>query len=232
MFDWYFKVTKPLIFQKEILRALEQNDQPPTLLALMNSKINFGKPDDEKVKIIDLPSAFREYLFDFDYPLDSELKESFEENFLTHYMMRRIGFETYMAFKIQLKAKLNEIMPKYGLLLENLQNMDFDGIKETHTRNITATSTSNGVSNNTSDNRYSDTPQNQLASVQNGTYVTDYTYNQQSGTSSASGLSNSSETINITKGDSTDEYIKFQERVISIYTLIYKELDSLFYGII
>ena len=223
---------EPFIYRKDVLQALEQNDQPPTLLALMNSKVNFGKPEDEKVKIINLPEAFRSYLFDFNYPLDSELKEDFEVNFLTHYMMRRIGFETYMSWKIQLKAKLNEIMPTYGLLLENLQNMDFDGLKESHTRNITAASTSNGVSNNTSDNRYSDTPQNQLASVQNGTYVTDYTYNQQTGTSSASGLSNSSETINITKGDSTDEYIKFQEKVQSIYTLIYKELDSLFYGII
>ena len=227
----YFRFD-PFIYNKQLIEALSQHDMPPTLLSLMNSYVNFNKPDEEKVKYIDLPEAFRSYLFDFNYPLDSELKEDFEINFLTHYMMRRIGFETYMSWKIQLKAKLNEIMPKYGLLLENLQNMDFEGVKESHTRNITATSTSNGVSNNTSDNRYSDTPQNQLTSVQNGTYVTDYTYNQQTGSSSASGLSNSSETINITKGDSTDEYIKFQEKVESIYTLIYKELDSLFYGII
>ena len=98
---------------RDMYRALTQNDEPPTLYSLMNSYVNFNKPDDEKVKIIDLPSEFREYLFDFDYPLDDTLKPQFEENFLTHYMMRRIGFDTYMAFKIHLKDKLNSIMTKF-----------------------------------------------------------------------------------------------------------------------
>lgn len=221
---------------RDMYRALTQNDEPPTLYSLMNSYVNFNKPDDEKVKIIDLPNAFREYLFDFDYPLDDELKPQFEENFLTHYMMRRIGFDTYMAFKIHLKDKLNSIMTKFNLMLLEVGNLDFDGIKEVHTRQFASTSnsSSSGSSSTTSDNKYSDTPENELTDIQTGKYLTDYTYNTQSGLSNASanGSVNNSENITIHRGDSTDEYIKMQNEMVDIYSLIYKELDSLFYGII
>ena len=221
---------------KEMYRALTQNDMPPTLYSLMNSYVNFGKTEDEKVKIIDLPNAFKDYLFDFDYPLDDELKTDFEENFLTHYMMRRIGFETYMSFKIHLKDKLNQIMGKYNLMLQEFNDLDFLGTNETHTRtnSSSSSSTSSGSSSSTSDNRYSDTPENQLTDVQNGTYLTDYTYNTQWGSSqaSASGSASGSESITIHRGDSTDEYIKMQNKIMNIYSSIYKECDSLFYGII
>ena len=235
MNNWFFRYN-PYILNRETYKALTQNDMPPTLYSLMNSYVNFNKTEDEKVSIINLPNAFKDYLFDFEYPLDDELKADFEENFLTHYMFRRIGYETYMSFKIHLKSKLNEIMGKYNAMLDEFTNLDFLGVNETHTRTLSGSSSSqsSGTSGTTSDNRYSDTPENQLTDVQNGTYLTDYTYNQQTGSSSASasGTSSSTETINIHRGDSTDEYLKFQNKVNNIYTMMYKELDSLFYGII
>lgn len=248
---------------KKIYKALCQNDEPPTLYALMNSYVNFNKEDSEKVAIIDLPNAFKDYLFDFYYPLDNEYKDDFEENFLTHYMMRRIGFETYMSFKIHLKDKLNQIMPKYNKMLEGFNELDFSGDTETHSRtladnrsglssttssNATTTSTSStGQTATTTDNRYSDTPQGQLSNVQNGTYLTDYTYNTQNGSSNATGSGSSTsyntgsgtssdskqvaENITINKLDSINEYEKYLKIANNIYTLIYKECDSLFYGI-
>ena len=226
----------PFILNKETYKALTMNDEPPTLYSLMNSYVNFNKEESELVKIIDLPNAFKDYLFDFSYPLDDEFKASFEENFLSHYMFRRIGYDTYMSFKIHLKNKLNEIMSKYNAMFDEFSNLDFLGVNETHTRTISGSSSSqsSGTSGTTSDNRYSDTPENQLTDVQNGTYLTDYTYNSQTGSSSASasGTSSSTETITIHRGDSTDEYLKYQEKILNIYTMIYKECDSLFYGII
>ena len=225
----------PYYFDKKTYKALTMNDEPPTLYSLMNSYVNFNKTEDEKVSIINLPNAFKDYLFDFNYPLDDELKADFEENFLTHYMFRRIGFDTYMSFKIHLKDKLNQIMSKYNKLLSEFSELDFLGTSETHTRNIESesSSSSSGSSSVTSDNRYSDTPQNQLTDVQDGTYLTDYTYNQQSGENGAeaSGSSSSEENITIHRGDSSDEYIKMQNKIFNIYSSIYKECDSLFYGI-
>ena len=67
----------------------ENCDKPPTLYSIMNSIVNFGKEDKEKIK--DLAKYSREIIFDFDYPLSEKIdKEEFECMILNHYMMRRI----------------------------------------------------------------------------------------------------------------------------------------------
>lgn len=249
-------------YNNEMYRALCQNDMPPTLYSLMQSKVNYG--EEEQTKIEDLPASFRTYLFDFTYPLDNEFKSDFELNFLSHYMFRRINYDTYLAFKIHLKNKLNEIMPKYNLMFQGFSSLDFLGLKETTTRMMsddrtgsesimgtssgTSSASSSASSLGTTDNRYSDTPQGQLASVQNGTYMSDYTYNQTSGSSSDTSSTTSSNTLSnnkltsdnidvsetkvVDKLDSIEEYKKYLEIANNIYSLIYKECDSLFYGLV
>jgi len=216
--------------------ALLLNDEPPTLYSLMESYINYGKEESEKVKIIDLPSAFKGYLFDFNYPLDDSLKPSFEENFLNHYMMRRIGFETYLSFKIHLKDKLNIIMPKYNKMLLEYANIDFKGIKEIHSKSYRKSidEETSGTSNNTTDNRFSSLPQDEIGDVKNGSYMTDYTYNTSSGKlgGTLSNDENYTETLEIDKGDPTDEYIKLQDKISNIYDLIYRELNCLFFQVV
>ena len=216
--------------------ALTLNDEPPTLYSLMESYINYGKEESEKVKIIDLPSAFKDYLFDFNYPLDDSLKPSFEENFLNHYMMRRIGFETYLSFKIHLKDKLNTIMPKYNKMLLEYANIDFKGIKEIHSKSYRKSidEETSGTSNNTVDNRFSSLPQDEIEDIQDGSYLTDYTYNQSSGRlgGTLSNDENYTETLEIDKGDPTDEYIKLQDKISNIYDLIYRELNCLFFQVV
>ena len=232
---------QPLI-NNDFLNALSLNTNPPTLYSLMESYVNYNS--EEKTKIIDLPAAFRTYLFDFQYPLDSTLKPSFEENFLTHFMERRIGFETYMSFKIHLKDKLNTIMPKYNKLLLEFNNLDFKGIKEIHTRNYTRnidetnSEETTGTTSTINDNRFSSLPQNEISDVQDGSYMTDYTYNQNtadaSGTLSGNKENNEEfeERLEIDQGDPTDEYIKIQNSISHIYNLIYKDLDCLFFQIV
>lgn len=230
--------------------ALTLNDEPPTLYSLMESYVNYNS--EVKTKIIDLPQAFREYLFDFDYPLDNSLKPSFEENFLTHYMMRRIGFETYMSFKIHLKDKLNTIMPKYNKLLLEFNNIDFKGVKEIHSRSYrknmneiddkSNNETTTGTSDNINDNRFSSLPQNEINDVKDGSYMTDYTYNTSSGRLGGSLIGTTSgrkqndenyiETIEIDKGDPTDEYMKLQDKINNVYELIYKDLNCLFFQVV
>ena len=249
---------------------LTQNDMPPTLYSLMESKINYGV--ENKTSISDLPKAFKSFLFDFDYSLDFQFKSDFEETFLTHYMFRRINYDTYLSFKLHLEVKLKSIMPKYNKMLLGFSRLDFDGYKETISKQIsdnrtinesnsstssgnssgTSSSTSSGSSSNTTDNRYSDTPQGQLTSVQNGSYMSDYTYNQATGTTSDTNSSNVSNTSSSSsseeKGktdnlisnentvherfDSIEEYKKFIENANNVYEMIFKECDSLFYGIV
>ena len=102
-------------------------------------------------------------------------------------------------------------------------------------------------------------PNNQIGNVQNGSYLSDYNYdtNTGSGTSSSTGSSTSSgtntnafsetktnaenssltdagtltETITKTNDDSKqlDNLIKFTKDRQNIYTMIFKDLDVLFY---
>ena len=236
----------------DILKGI--NDEPPTLLALMNSKINYNNPN--PVSIENLPSAFKSFLFDFAYPLDNQYKSDFEETFLTHYMFRRIGFETYLSFKLHLKVKLKEIMPKYNKMFAGFSSLDFLGDKETHTRTITGTkeeeTTSNitssvesdGTSSSTTDNRFSDLPQSQISNVQDGSYLTDYTYNTNNSTTSTdttnesegTTTTNTSDTktdnLVISRADSIKEYELFLKTANNIYEMIFSECDSLFFGLI
>lgn len=128
---------------------------------------------------------------------------------------------------------------------------------------IETSSETSGTSTN--DRRYSDTPQDQLNNVQNGTYLTDYTYDQNSssgedssnssGTSSSQNSTNSEEnrtqninseenrtqnqndssnyekTIKRSPADKIAIYKEMQDSIKSIYTMIFDDLDILFYGL-
>ena len=92
------------------------------------------------------------------------------------------------------------------------------------------------TTNTTSDRRYSDTPQNQLQSVRDGEYVSEYNYDTDNGTTSNTSFSTNNNTTNeaITRSpaDKMMLYSEFLKNRQNIYTMIFKDLDSLFYQII
>lgn len=223
------------------------NERPPTIYSLLESIVNYGK--DDKTKIKDLANAGRTTIFDFDYPLSENItKEKFECMILNHFLMRRIGFETLTAFKIQLNVKLNEIMPMYNKLIDLLYSDDafgeitkrtgFDNRIIDNTSNTTNSMTNN--SNTTTDLRESNTPQNELENVRDGSYVTNYNYNQNEDISETNG---ESQNISNTKDNNNYEettskinmfeiYSKLNEEIKNIYTMIFKDLECLFYQLV
>lgn len=250
--------------------------KPPTIYSILESIVNGNVDLNEPapdVKIKDLAKEGRKTIFNFDYPLSSNVdKEKFETMILNHYLMRRIGFETVTAFRIQLDVKLNEIMPIYNKLFDALENWQIFNDGETTTRigtddrttnssnksnnNVTSnnkvTNSSTTNSNNINDNRYSNTPQNQIDDIKNGNYVTDYTYTTTTNNSNDNSTSNGSSTsegssteqtnttdnnkyneiIQKTPADKISIYKEMQENIKSIYSMIFNELDVLFYDLI
>lgn len=229
--------------------------KPPTLYSILESIVNYGK--DEKTKIKDLAKVGRLKIFDFDYPLTDKIsKEDFECQILNHYLGRRIGFDTPTMFKIQLNVKLNEIMPLYNKMFDSIENWNIfdDGEKSSRygvdNRNISVNSeTENELHNESSsdsstDRRYSDTPQNELENIKDGKYITEYNLdsNESSDESTSSGSSSNttttnddntySETIEKTSNNKIEILSKLQNEIKSVYSLIFKELDDLFYSII
>lgn len=230
------------------------------LESIVNPDIDLNDPAPE-VKIKDLAKAGRSTIFNFDYPLSEYIeKEKFETMILNHFLQRRIGFETVTAFRIQLDVKLNEIMPLYNKMFNALENWEIfnDGEVSTRTGSDNTTTqntnnTSNSLSNqsttsttDTSDRRNSELPQNQLEDLRNGSYVTNYNYdtNTNSGqdTSTSTGSSQATnngtdnkqynETITRTPADKIAILKEMQENIKSIYTMIFKDLDCLFYQLV
>lgn len=222
----------------------------PTLYDLMESIVNYGK--DEKTRIKDLAKESRSTIFNFSYPLSENVsKEYFETMILNKFITRRLGFETFTLFQIQLNVRLNEIMPKYNKLFDALGNwqilesgevVEKVGNNRTDTESITnLTNTAQNQTQNISDRRNSDTPQNQLQEVRNGNYITNYDYDTNNANSSdkstSDGVSNTNnnneyyEKITTTPSNKIDIYKQF-ENVQNIFTLIFKDLSCLFYGLV
>lgn len=224
------------------------NEKPPTIYAILESIVNpdvdLNDPSPE-VKIKDLAKAGRSTIFNFDYPLTSNItKEKFETMILNHFLQRRIGFETVTAFRIQLDVKLNEIMPLYNKMFDALENWNIfnDGETVTRTQDETRTSKLNNTSNNNiediSDRRYSDTPQSHLENIRDASYVTDYNYDtnttKSNNTTNSNGEDNNKiqEKIERTPADKITILKEMQENIKSIYTLIFKDLECLFYQLV
>lgn len=215
---------------------------PPTVYALLNSYVNFSKEEPEKIK--DLAKLGRSMFFNFEYTLSNKItKEQFETMILNHFLMRRIGYDTVTAFNIALSVKINEIMPKYNILFNALDGWEIFTSGETTARTLTdkTTTESDGsvsnATNSTNDNRFSNTPQNEIVDVQDGKYVSEYTYNQDSGTSYTtsenSGEDNKTvnEVITKTPADKIRVYTEFVKNYNNIFTMIFEDLEPLFYQI-
>ena len=233
-----------------ILKLRNDYPEPPTVYSILNSYVNYAKDEPEKIK--DLAKTGRAVFFDFEYPLTDKIeKKDFEVMILNRFMMRRIGYETVTAFKLQLNVNLNSIMPIYNKLFDALDCCEIfnDGEKVTRTNTVNRSGTDvnnttgyvTSTDSSTSDQRYSDTPQNHLSDVTSGEYVTDYRKNSDSGssqsnttgssTTNSNGTENVSETIIRTPADKMSLYRNFIESRKSIYDMIFNDLEDLFYKI-
>lgn len=118
--------------------------------------------------------------------------------------------------------------------------------------NNTSNNTTNNTTENTNRNSYSDVPQNQIQDVENESYLTDYrkivennknnvTSNDSSnsiGTNENTSNTNRQNNNNLTEktirtpSDKLNLYLQMQDNIKNIYTLIYNDLSSLFYGLV
>ena len=226
------------------------NNLPPTLYSIMQSLVNYDT--DEPSNIKDMWQKAREYIFNFDYVLTNNVsRETFEHNILNHYLMRRINYDTVTLFQIMLENKLSEILPKYNMLWDSLNGWDIFK-SGTTTREYTDNTNTSNTGNNTGENTgttntvnntgYSDTPQSNIDDINSSEYLTEYTHNvvdntitnNTSTTTTNSGKSNKTinEVVTRTADNELDLLIKFQTEYNNIWTMLYADLDCLFYGLV
>ena len=172
-------------------------------------------------KIEEVLSGSWNKIFDFDFPMfDENYRKALCIKILKHFYTREIGEETVGLWKLRLNTRMNEIMPYYNQLYEsetlkinplytfNYQkthkdsggdvrtNTDSGNDKLTSSSNSTNDTTINGTVNSTKveklKNKYSDTPQGGLTGIENDTYLTNATIddNNISQTDTNNGTSN------------------------------------------
>ena len=198
MYPW---IWNPIFWNNTYIKAnFKMNPMPPTMQDLMESMINYDNP--EPVKIKNLAKSCHAKIFNFDYPLSNKInKDDFEVQILNHFLLRRIGFETFTAFQIYLENKLNEIMPYYNILFDSLYNFNLFNDGERITRTQNENSTSSGEGNSESDRRFSEFPQNRLNDLKDGSYVSTQNYDKNNSTTSGSANRNLIEETNRSPGD-------------------------------
>lgn len=232
-------------------------NKPPTLYSVLNSIVNGYKEEEEYTKIVDLAKEGRTTIFNFDYPLSEKVsRETFETTILNHFLQRRIGFETVTAFRIQLNVKLNEIMPLYNKMFDLLSDNDLFGEitsrKGFDKRNSNNTNETENLLENSSttetedisDRRNSELPQNQLEDLRDGNYVTNYNYDtnknngkdnsKSTGKSNSKNISSDNNEYNetISKVNLFEIYKNINTEIKNIYTMIFKDLECLFYQLV
>ena len=208
---------------------------PPTIYSILESIVNYGKTD--KTKIKDLAKSGRNTIFNFDYQLsDKVTKEDFECMILNHFLMRRIGFDTVTAFRIQLNVKLNEIMPVYNKMFDLIySNLNLGNV-------VTKSSTDNRNTENTTKlnnstdtkTKHSSLPQDEIDEIEKSSYMTDYTSSNNNSVSNGNSITQDNNIYNeeTVSNNNLENIIKLKTELNNIYTLIFKDLDCLFYGLI
>lgn len=229
--------------------------------------------------------------FDFPM-YDGDTKQNLCSLILRHYYMREIGMETVPLWKLMLETRMNEIMPYYVQLAgttitmaeafinrnstetvkrDGSENEDITRVK-TGSDNRTVTGSQESTGSNTTDttvNRennsqelYSDTPQDGLQNVLNGTYLTNATIQKSTDgdssneTGSTTGHVSGTTQDDLTKkenedntaeknyaenltriisgfdGDKVETLMKYRETLLEIPKYIIRDLSDLFISIL
>ena len=209
---------------------LIMNPKPPTLYAIMNSIANYDS--EEQTKIRNLAVATHNKIFDFDYELSSALdKDEFEINILNHFIMRRIGFDTFTAFQLFLENKLKEILPYYNLMFDAFKNYNLFNGGEIITRTTVDNKNIDTSGHSDSESRFSEYPLNELNDITDGSYVSNQTSINSNVENTTQEDNTTNENITRTPIDKMSIYKNYLETKKSVMSMIYKELEVLFYGI-
>ena len=155
---------------------------------------------------------------------------------LNHFLMRRIGFDTVTAFRIQLNVKLNEIMPLYNKMFDVIySNLSLGNITtKSGTDNRTMQSNTELNSSTNTVTKHSELPQNEIEAIENSSYMTDYTSSNNNSESNGSNNTNDNNIYNeeTTNSNNLENLIKIKNEMQNVYTLIFKDLECLFYGLV
>ena len=176
-------------------------------------------------------------IFNFNFPFyDEDKRTEWEVRFVKHFYMREISAKTTGLFKLWLEDTLNQIMPKYNKMYLALET-EFN-VLQTQNVNEGFTRETNGKSSGSSRGNglgtHSTTPQGTLDNFLDDKYMDEASKSHSSAFSKSHAQNKEDVTFNrkgfenATPAEMLKEYSKLFG---SVDSLIYKECESLFFGL-
>ena len=188
---------------------------PPYVKGICEGYTQMSTEDGNKA--IDIIQTAIPFIFDFDFPIaDDTHRQELETKIIKNYYFRQICCQDVEEWKLRLSNKLMLIMPYYNELYASLDylkgnildDVDYErkveegtnknGLESSKTTQNTETESHNELTGQdaTTDSstkkgvgRYSDTPQSQIGALENNTYLTNATINDETSSSNGSNIS-------------------------------------------
>lgn len=215
---------------------------------------------DQSVGVDDIDSVIsiaRPTIFNFDSRNVLANDPDFQHRFLMRYWTREICCDTYGLWKLYLRQALDKDADRWNGLLDTLKEKynifeNVETFKEGDTRKTVDSSSTNETTQNansrsggTSRNKYSETPNGKLSNVENGEYLTSYTYvtdsNEADTSAESKGNNDYAEDNQVfynehTKGKTNDKtnteiMVEYRKSLFDIGEQLIQSLETLFFGL-
>jgi hypothetical protein len=178
-----------------------------------------------------------------DYPLfDEAHREELNRKIINHYWNREIGQETIALFRLQLRRRLDEIMPLYNQHYE-ISAVKFNQLETVRVRNkalaqATSDNTSNGSTTSTSGAKSRAVAQELPQTLLSGTG--DYATNAQDNISDSNAAGTSTDDSTSKQNSSADNVttgfqgnaalmlLQYRQSLVNVDMMIIEELQNLF----
>lgn len=238
------------------------NNLPPTLYSIMQSLVNYDTDEPRKIKDMWQKAREYIFNFDYTLTNNVSRETFEHNILNHYLMRRinydtvtlfQIMLENKLAEILPKYNMLWDSLDGWDIFKSGTTTREYtDNTTTSNTGNNTVngsiTGENTGTANTVNNTGYSDTPQSNIDDINSNEYLTEYTHNVADNTitnNTSTTTSNTSINTDTGKSDKTinevvtrtadnelDLLVKFQTEYNNIWTMLYSDLDCLFYGLV
>lgn len=238
------------------------NNLPPTLYSIMQSLVNYDTDETSKIKDMWQKAREYIFNFDYVLTNNVSREAFEHNILNHYLMRRinydtvtlfQIMLENKLAEILPKYNMLWDSLDGWDIFKSGTTTREYtDNTTTSNTGNNTVngsiTGENTGTTNTTNNTGYSDTPQSKIDDIDSNEYLTEYTHNVADNTitnNTSTTTTNTSTNTDSSKSDKKikevvtrtadnemDLLIKFQAEYNNIWTMLYRDLDCLFYGLV
>lgn len=238
------------------------NNLPPTLYSIMQSLVNYDTDEPRKIKDMWQKAREYIFNFDYVLTKNVSRETFEHNILNHYLMRRinyetvtlfQIMLENKLAEILPKYNMLWDSLDGWDIFKSGTTTREYTDNTTTsntgnNTVNGTITGENTGTTNTINNTGYSDTPQSKIDDIDSNEYLTEYTHNEADNTitnNTSTTTSNTTTNTDSGKSDKTikevvtrtadnemDLLIKFQAEYNNIWTMLYRDLDCLFYGLV